>query len=202
MLLAFCVKDFNTIHKCHKPNYLQMNLRGIVAVSGRPGLFKLIGQNKAGYVLEGLDAQKLKIVANLSTTKLASLEDITIYGENQEIKLIDVLTKIAGNKNVPDAKADSNALKTFFEEVAPDYDKEKVYTSDMKKIVGWYNLLKDLPLFTETAPSLEEETGSVAEDKVDLKPKTTTKAKPTNAKAPTAKSAPAKKASMTSKKGV
>jgi len=179
-----------------------MNLRGIVAVSGRPGLFKLIGQNKAGYVLEGLDAQKLKIVANLSTTKLASLEDITIYGENQEIKLIDVLTKIAGNKNVPDAKADSNALKTFFEEVAPDYDKEKVYTSDMKKIVGWYNLLKDLPLFTETAPSLEEETGSVAEDKVDLKPKTTTKAKPTNAKAPTAKSAPAKKASMTSKKGV
>ncbi len=181
-----------------------MNLRGIVAVSGRPGLFKLIGQNKAGYVLESLDAQKLKIVANLSTTKLASLEDITIYGENQEIKLIDVLTKIADHQNVPDAKADGNALKSFFEDVAPDYDKEKVYTSDMKKIVGWYNLLKDLPLFTETAPGLEEETGTAGiEDKVDLKPKVTTKAKPSNAKAPTAKSsAPAKKASMTSKKGV
>ncbi|SFG94877.1 DUF5606 family protein [Pedobacter insulae] len=179
-----------------------MNLRGIVAVSGRPGLFKLIGQNKAGYVLESLDAQKLKIVANLSTTKLASLEDITIYGENQEIKLIDVLTKIGGHKSVPDAKIDGNALKTFFEEVAPDYDKEKVYTSDMKKIVGWYNLLKDLPLFTETAPNLEEESGGITEDKVDLKPKATAKAKPTNSKAPTAKSAPAKKASMTSKKGV
>ena len=50
-----------------------MNLRGIVAVSGRPGLFKLVGQNKAGYVLESLDAQKLKIVASVSTTKLASL---------------------------------------------------------------------------------------------------------------------------------
>lgn len=179
-----------------------MNLRGIVAVSGRPGLFKLIGQNKAGYVLEGLDAQKLKIVANVSTTKLASLEDITIYGEEQEIKLIDVLTKIAAHKNVPDAKTDGNGLKAFFDEVAPDHDKEKVYTSDMKKIVSWYNLLKDLPLFTEAAPSLEEETGSV-EDKVDLKPKTTLKAKPNNVKAPTAKSsAPAKKASMTSKKGV
>jgi hypothetical protein len=179
-----------------------MNLRGIVAVSGRPGLFKLIGQNKAGYVLEGLDAQKLKIVANVSTTKLASLEDITIYGEEQEIKLIDVLAKIADHKNVPDAKADGDALKTFFNEVAPDYDKEKVYTSDMKKIVVWYSLLKDLPLFTEAAPSLEEEAGTV-EDKVDLKPKTTVKAKPNNAKAPTAKSsAPAKKASMTSKKGV
>ena len=181
-----------------------MNLRGIVAVSGRPGLFKLIGQNKAGYVLESLDAQKLKIVANVSTTKLASLEDITIYGEETEIKLVDVLSKIAGHKNVPDAKTDVNALKTFFDEVAPGYDKVKVYTSDMKKIVGWYTLLKDLPLFTETAPSIEEDAaGSVGDDKVDLKPKTTLKAKPNNSKAPIAKSsAPAKKASMTSKKGV
>ena len=179
-----------------------MNLRGIVAVSGRPGLFKLIGQNKAGYVLEGLDAQKIKIVANVSTTKLASLEDITIYGEEQEIKLIDVLAKIADHKNVPDAKADGNALKAFFNDVAPDYDKEKVYSSDMKKIIVWYSLLKDLPLFTEEAPGLEEEASST-EDKVDLKPKATVKAKPNNAKAPTAKSsAPAKKASMTSKKGV
>ncbi|MES2416924.1 MAG: DUF5606 domain-containing protein [Bacteroidota bacterium] len=181
-----------------------MNLRGIVAVSGRPGLFKLIGQNKAGYVLESLDAQKLKIVANVSTTKLASLEDITIYGEEQELKLIDVLGKIAESKNVPDAKADGNALKNFFLEVAPDYDKEKVYTSDIKKILVWYSLLKDLPLFTEAAPGVEEDaTGAVSDDKVDLKPKTTLKAKPINAKAPTAKtSAPAKKASMTSKKGV
>jgi len=179
-----------------------MNLRGIVAVSGRPGLFKLIGQNKAGYVLEGLDAQKLKIVANISTTKLASLEDITIYGEEQEIKLVDVLAKMASHNNIPDTKADVNALKAFFDEVAPNYDKEKVYTSDMKKIVVWYDLLKDLPLFAEAAPNLEEEAGSI-EDKLDLKPKTTVKAKPNNAKAPTAKSsAPAKKASMTSKKGV
>lgn len=179
-----------------------MNLRGIVAVSGRPGLFKLIGQNKAGYVLEGLDAQKLKIVANVSTTKLASLEDITIYGEEQELKLMDVLANIAGHKNVPDVKADGNTLKAFFGDVAPDYDQEKVYISDMKKILTWYYLLKDLPLFTEAAPGAEEEAVSI-EEKVDLKPKATVKAKPTNAKAPTAKSsAPAKKASMTSKKGV
>lgn len=181
-----------------------MNLRGIVAVSGRPGLFKLIGQNKAGYVLESLDAQKLKIVANVSTTKLASLEDITIYGEEQELKLIDVLAKIAASTSIPDSKADGEKLKAFFLEVAPDYDKEKVYTSDIKKILVWFNLLKDLPLFTEAAPGLEEETtGHHADDKVDLKPKTTLKAKPANAKAPTVKtSAPAKKANMTSKKGV
>lgn len=180
-----------------------MNLRGIVAVSGRPGLFKLVGQNKAGYVLESLDAQKLKIVANISTTKLASLEDITVYGEDDEIKLIDVLTNIAAAKDVPEAKADGNTLKKFFSEVAAGYDQEKVYTSDMKKILSWFHLIKDLPLFTETAPGTVEE-GAKTEEKVEVKAKAAApKAKPSNAKAPTAKtSAPAKKANMTSKKGV
>ena len=177
-----------------------MNLRGIVAVSGRPGLFKLVGQNKAGYVLESLDAQKLKIVASVSTTKLASLEDITIYGEDQELKLMDVLANIDAKKaTAPDSKVDGNTLKTFFLEVAPGHDQEKVYTSDMKKILSWYHLIKDMPLFKEETPGTEEE--GVKED---LKAKVVLpKAKPSNAKAPTAKSsAPAKKASMTSKKGV
>lgn len=180
-----------------------MNLRGIVAVSGRPGLYKLVGQNKAGYVLESLDEKKVKIVANISTTKLASLEDITIYGEDEEIKLIDVLGKIDATKaNIPDAKADGNALRKYFLEVAEGHDQEKVYASDMKKILSWYQLLKDLPLFTEEAPGAVEE-GAKADDKTDLKAKVAApKAKPTNAKAPTTKSAPAKKASMTSKKGV
>lgn len=179
-----------------------MNLRGVVAVSGRPGLFKLIGQNKAGYVLESLDAQKLKIVANISTTKLASLEDITIYGESQEIKLANVLSAIASQKEIPDAKADNDSLKAFFGSVAPDYDREKVYVSDMKKILNWYSLLKDLPLFTEAAPG-EEEAATLIEEKIETKLKAAPKAKPANAKAPTAKSsAPAKKANMTSKKGV
>jgi len=179
-----------------------MNLRGVVAVSGRPGLFKLIGQNKAGYVLEGLDAQKLKIVANLSNTKLASLEDITIYGEEGEIKLADVLANTAAHKNVPDAKADSETLKAFFGEVAPAYDRDRVYTSDIKKILVWYNLLKDLPLFTEAAPDAEA-AAPVIEEKAEAKPKAASKSKPGNAKAPSTKtSAPAKKANMTSKKGV
>lgn len=186
-------------------NTYYMNLRGIVAVSGRPGLYKLVGQNKAGYILESLDEQKLKIVANISTTKLASLEDITVYGEDEELKLIDVLTNIAASKTqVPDAKADGNTLKKFFLEVAPGHDQEKVYTSDMKKILSWYFLIKDLPLFTESAPGTEQEAESTKPKAESAKPKATAaKAKPTNAKAPTAKSsAPAKKASMTSKKGV
>ncbi|MBC7566063.1 MAG: DUF5606 domain-containing protein [Pedobacter sp.] len=179
-----------------------MNLRGIVAVSGRPGLYKLVGQNKGGYVLESLDAQKVKIVANITTTKLASLEDITIYGEDDDLKLVNVLVNIVGAKGtVPDAKSDAKALKSFFEEVAPNHDQEKVYSSDMKKIITWYHLLKDLPLFTETPAAEAGETDGIkTEEKAEKKPKATPK--PSNAKAPAKTSQPAKKASMTSKKGV
>ncbi len=179
-----------------------MNLRGIVAVSGRPGLFKLVGQNKAGYVLESLDAQKIKIIANVSNTKLASLEDITVYGEEEELKLKAVFTNLAAFKGtIPDAKADANALKTIFLEVAKGYDQDKVYASDMKKILTWFHLLKEMPLFTEAEPKEGEEEGLKIEEKADLKSKTT-KAKAANVKAPSKTNAPAKKASMTSKKGV
>lgn len=179
-----------------------MNLRGIVAVSGRPGLFKLVGQNKAGYVLEGLDAQKVKIVTNISTTKLASLEDITVYGEDEDLKLKDILANLAAIKgDVPDAKADAAALKKLFLDIAPTHDQEKVYTSDMKKIVTWFHILKELPLFSEEAPGAEAGTDGVkVEEKPEKKVKATTK--PSNAKAPSKTAQPAKKANMTSKKGV
>jgi len=175
-----------------------MNLRGIVAVSGRPGLFKLVGQNKVGYILEGLDAQKTKVVANITNTKLASLEDITVYGEEEEIKLADIFAKISEKGSTPDLKSD---LRPFFLEVAPGHDQEKVYASDMKKIVSWYHILKDLPLFTEEAPATADEHDALkADDKLDKKPKAAPK--PSNAKAPSKTAQPAKKANMTSKKGV
>ncbi|WP_131536123.1 DUF5606 family protein [Pedobacter nototheniae] len=182
-----------------------MNLRGIVAVSGRPGLFKLVGQNKVGYILESLDAQKVKIVANITNTKLASLEDITVYGEEEEIKLVDIFTKISAKGTTPDAKADTATLRAFFNEVAPGHDEEKVYASDMKKIITWYNLIKDLPLFTEDTPDTPGTPAEVklSEEKAaEDKKQKNTGAKTASAKATTKTSAPAKKASMTSKKGV
>jgi hypothetical protein len=179
-----------------------MNLRGIVAVSGRPGLFKLVGQNKAGYVLESLDAQKVKIVANISNTKLASLEDITVYGEDDDIKLSDVLANIAAKADqVPDTKADASQLKAFFSEVAPNHDQDKVYVSDMKKIVSWYNIMKEMPLFSEEAPEVDPQHEAAKAD-LEKKSKVAAAVKPANAKAPSKTNQPAKKASMTSKKGV
>jgi len=130
-----------------------MNLRGIVAVSGKPGLFKLIGQNKAGYVLETLDAQKIKSVVSLSTSKMASLEDITIFGEEDDIRLPDVFEQMKAEENLPDVKtAKGDELRDFFRVVAPHHDEDRVYSSDIKKIISWFKILKELPLFNEEAP--------------------------------------------------
>src|ERR1035437_8980530 len=136
-----------------------MNLLGIVAVSGKPGLWKALAQNKTGYILESLDEQKTKLVANLSTAKIASLHEITLFGQEDDIKLIDVFERMKGANSLLDAKADGKKLREFFREVAPDHDEEKVYASDMKKVINWYELLKDLPIFNE----VEQET-PVAEE--------------------------------------
>jgi hypothetical protein len=126
-----------------------MNLKGIVSVSGKPGLWKALAQNKTGFVLESLDAQKTKLVANLATAKIAALEEITIFGTDEDIRLLDIFARIKTADIIPDAKTDGQQLRRFFREVAPDHDEEKVYASDMKKVISWYNILKDMPVFNE-----------------------------------------------------
>jgi hypothetical protein len=160
-----------------------MNLRGIVSVAGKPGLWKALAQNKTGFILESLDAQKTKLVANLSTAKIAALDEITIFGEDEDIRLLDVLERMKAVKNVPEAKADGKLLRGLFREVAPGHDEEKVYASDMKKVVSWYHILKDLPLFSEAAP-----TDAVEEPVAEPEPvKVVEEAKPAKkAKAPAA----------------
>ena len=161
-----------------------MNLLGIVAVSGKPGLWKALAQNKTGYILESLDAHKTKLVANISTAKIAALNEITIFGLDEDIKLVDIFERMKGAQNVPDAKADGRKLREFFREAAPDHDEEKVYASDMKKVITWYQLLKDLPLFNEEEPGAPaaEETATVVEapvvEEVPAVKKTAKAAKP------------------------
>ncbi len=136
-----------------------MNLQGIVAVSGKPGLWRALAQNKTGYILESLDANKTKLVANLATAKIAALHEITLFGEDEDLKLIDIFEIMKKATNIPDAKADGKVLRTFFREVAPTHDEEKVYASDMKKVISWFQILKDFPFFNE----LVEEAAPVAE---------------------------------------
>ncbi|MES2279599.1 MAG: DUF5606 domain-containing protein [Bacteroidota bacterium] len=167
-----------------------MNLQGIVAVSGKPGLWKALTQNKTGFVLESLDEKRTKLVANISTAKLASLDEITIFGDNEDIRLKDVFDRMKTAASVPDAKADGAKLRNFFREVAPGHDEEKVYASDMKKIVNWFAILKDMPLFSEAdpaaAPAAVQETPVVVEEAVadNVEEKTTAKKKPAAKKSP------------------
>lgn len=188
----------------HSPltiNY--MNLSGIVSVSGKPGLWKALAQNKTGFVLESLDAQKTKLIANLSTAKLAALDEITIFGDDEDIKLTDVLERIKTNANVPDAKADGTKLRSFFREIAPGHDEEKVYASDMKKILNWFNILKDMPLFSEEAPAAPSAEGETAEAAAPIKITEKPKDKPAHKKAaaPKAQSAKVSAPKNPSKKG-
>ena len=133
-----------------------MNLKGLVSVTGKPGLYKLIGQNKSGFILETLDENRIKSIVNMTTAKMATLDDITIYGDDDEIKLTDVLTRIKESGNaVTDPKSDGETLRVFFREAAPGHDEFRVYSSDIKKIITWYNIIKELPLFNEEPVSDE-----------------------------------------------
>ena len=162
-----------------------MNLRGLVSVSGKPGLFKLIGQNKSGFILESLDELKNKTVVNMSTAKMASLEDITVFGESGDLKLSDIFEKIKESKDIPEPKtADGKALRSFFTEVAPDHDEERVYSSDIKKIIAWYKTISVLPLFTEAAPEpLSEGATATGVSEGIKKPEPVAKEKPKATKA-------------------
>ncbi|AMR34336.1 hypothetical protein A0256_24220 [Mucilaginibacter sp. PAMC 26640] len=171
-----------------------MNLQGIVAVSGKPGLWKALAQNKTGYVLESLDAQKTKLIANLSTAKLAALNEITIFGLEDDIKLTDVFERMKASASVPSAKDDGKKMRDFFREVAPDHDEEKVYASDMKKIINWFLILKDLPLFNEATasePVTEDEPAEepVKEEAAPVAETPTEEAPTAKAKKPAAKKA-------------
>jgi hypothetical protein len=157
-----------------------MNLQGIVSVSGKPGLWRALAQNKTGYVLESLDAQKTKLIANLSTAKLAALSEITIFGVDDDIRLTDVLERMKTASNVPDVKADGKALRTFFYEVAPDHDEEKVYSSDIKKVIAWFQILKPTQA---PAPVAEEPVAETVTAEPEAEPAPKAKAKKTIKKA-------------------
>ncbi len=151
-------------------------LKKILSVSGKPGLYKLVSTSKTITLVESLiDGKRFPIYTH---EKIVSLGEIAIYTSEDEIPLKDVLVKIKENENggkISDYKKSSNKeLFSYFETILPTYDKEKVYASDIKKIVNWYNLLIDNDIDFETEEkaasdddaSKQEET-NVASEKED-----------------------------------
>lgn len=118
-------------------------------------MWRAMAQSKTGFILESLDAQKLKLVVNLSTAKLAALDEITVFGENEDLKLTDILERMKTLESIPDTKkADGKTLREFFRGVAPEHDEDKVYASDIKKIISWFEILKNRPEF-EAEPEVD-----------------------------------------------
>ena len=119
-----------------------MTLEGIISIAGRPGLFKVITKGKNSVIVESLIDKKR--FAALSSEKISSLEDISIFTTGDDVKLIDVLSnlhKISSGKEGPSHKADETTLRASFEKTLPNYDKDRVYFSDIKKFFQWYNML-------------------------------------------------------------
>ncbi len=118
-------------------------LKKILSISGKPGLFKLVSQGKNMYIVEALsDNKRLPVYPR---DKVVSLGDIAIYTETEEVPLATVLNNIKIKESGAEIEIKTGIqpteIKAYFSEILPDYDKEKVYPSDMKKIMAWYNLL-------------------------------------------------------------
>ena len=132
-----------------------MKLKDILAISGKGGLYKYISQARNGIIVESFTDGK-RMAVN-SSAKVSALEDIAIFTETEEVPLGDVFAKIfekESGKETISHKSSPEALKAFLESILPDYDRERVYVSDMKKLVQWYNQLVSLDLLH---PEEEEE---------------------------------------------
>ncbi|MCK3684337.1 DUF5606 domain-containing protein [Maribellus sp. YY47] len=128
-------------------------LKGILAISGHSGLFKMVAESKNNIIVESLDTGKRMPV--YSTAKVSALEDIAIYTYEGDVPLKDIFKTISEKEDggaAISAKASGSELKAYFETVLPEYDKERVYVSDIKKVFLWYNTLQEKELldFTET----------------------------------------------------
>ncbi len=119
-----------------------MNVTGIIAISGRPGLYKVIAQGKNNIIVESLiDNKRFPAYA---TDKISALDDISIYTYDEDASLKELLTAIykkEGGEMCPSHKESLTVLQNYLLELLPNYDQERVYSSDVKKMFQWYNLL-------------------------------------------------------------
>ncbi len=185
-----------------------MDLSKILTISGKNGLFKVVTQSKSGLIVESLsDGKRLPVFAS---DRSSSLEDISIFTTGEDVPLKQVLLTIFEKENGKpsiDAKSDQGALRAKFEEILPDYDRERVYASDIKKVFAWYALLLEKGLITVAQEDQEAEEASPAEqqsepassthsEEVKTKEKKAAPAKPSKKKTPSDKTKPAGKANV------
>lgn len=131
-----------------------MNLEKILAITGKPGLYALKVQTRTGFVAESLIDGK-KITVGLKNN-VSLLSEISIYTQNKEKPLTEIMRTIAIKEDNGPAlshKEDNDKLIAYFLEILPDYDQDRVYPSDIKKVLNWYNMLQDKGLVSKEVPA-------------------------------------------------
>jgi hypothetical protein len=148
-----------------------MEYSKIVAVSGLPGLFELVSSKSDGAIVRSLDDKSTRFVAN-RVHNFSHLESIEIYTVRENVNMVEVFQAMqASAEKLPDDK-DAAAVKKYFEKVFPDMDFDRVYASDMKKMVKWFSIIDSQKIdFTPEPVEEEEEDDSEAEVKETKKPK-------------------------------
>ena len=159
-------------------------LKDILSISGHGGLFKYVSQARNGIIVESLEDQK-RMQAHASA-KVSALDDISIFTETEDIALKNVLKAIFDKENGGEAishKSSNDELKKYFEQVLPSYDKERVYVSDIKKVINWYNILlkHNLLNFEEPVEEPKDKTEEEVKDQ-EVKPEKKTPKKTTKKK--------------------
>ncbi len=141
-----------------------MDLSGIISIAGKPGLYKMVGQMKNGIIVESLlDGKRFPAYA---TNKVSALEDISIYGYSEDVPLgqvYDKLYELEEGKPSLTSKASVDEMRTRLREAFEDFDEERVYSSDLKKLYAWYNLLLEHGLLKQEGA--EEEDIATEEEK-------------------------------------
>lgn len=141
-----------------------MNLEKVLAISGKPGLYVLKVQTRSGFVAESL-ADGKKITVNLKSN-VSLLSEISIYtydGEKPLAEIMNNITKKEKNGPTISHKEDNATLLAYFREILTDFDEDRVYPSDIKKILNWYNILQAKGLVSDELPK-EEETVEATEE--------------------------------------
>lgn len=149
-----------------------MILKDILSISGEPGLFKFIAQGKNAIIIEHLETKRRS--SAYGSAKVSSLEDIAIFTEKEDMplgKVFDLIHEKENGGTAIDSKADPAKLKSWFESILPDYSRDKVYVSDIKKVAHWYNILHTLGLLVKEEPVVEEKPEKSAEEKAPAEKK-------------------------------
>jgi len=157
-----------------------MNVDKILAISGKPGLFELKIQTRSGFLAESLlDGKKITVGLR---SNVSLLSEISMYTYSTEKPLVEILRAIAIKENEGPtpvtSKDDNGKLTAYFKEILPDYDEERVYVSDIKKLLNWYNILQSKGLVSKDEPQIEnaeevkEQVVEEVKSKKEAKPKT------------------------------